>query len=52
MDFTLEKFKPIKQFGLFTADDYCGNKMPGGMGVEILVIDKEKLKQEIEAVTV
>jgi hypothetical protein len=52
MDFTLEKFKPIKQFGLFTADDYCGNKMPGGMGIEIPIIDKEKLKQEIESVTV
>lgn len=52
MDFTLENFKPVKQFGLFTAEDYCGNKMPGGMGFEIPTIDKAKIQAEIEAVTV
>ena len=52
MNFTLENFKPVKQFGLYTADDYCGNKMEGGMGFEIPVIDKEKLKQEAEAVAI
>jgi hypothetical protein len=48
MDFILEKFKPIKQFGLYTDNDYVGNLMPGGMGFEIPKIDIQKLKQKME----
>lgn len=48
MDYTLEHFKPVKTFGIFTEKDYVGNLMPGGMGFEIPIIDKEKIKKEIE----
>lgn len=44
MDYTLDNFKPVKNFGLFTDKDYVGNLMPGGMGFETPVIDKEMLK--------
>jgi hypothetical protein len=43
MDYTMNNFKSVKQFGLYTADDYVGNLMPGGMGFEIPKIDKDKL---------
>jgi hypothetical protein len=49
MDYTLKNFKPVKQFGVFTPDDYVGNQMPGGMGFEIPKIDCEKLKAEAVA---
>ena len=53
MDFTLDNFKPVKSFGVFSEADYCGNKMPdGGMGFEIPTIDKQKLVEKINAVTV
>jgi len=50
MDYTLANFKPVKTFGIFTEKDYVGNLMPGGMGFEIPVIDKEKLKKQLETV--
>ena len=52
MDYTLDHFKPVKTFGVFTEKDYIGNLMPGGMGFEIPVIDKEKIKKEIEKITI
>ena len=52
MDYTLTNFKPVKTFGIFTEKDYVGNLMPGGMGFEIPVIDKEKIKKEIEKITI
>ncbi len=49
MQYTLEHFKPVKRFGLYTADDYVGNTMPGGnMGFEIPKIDQDKLKVKLE----
>ena len=50
MDYTLANFKPVKTFGIFTEKDYVGNLMPGGMGFEIPVIDKEKIKKQLETV--
>jgi len=47
MDFTLSKFKPVKQFGLYTDADYVGNVMPGGLGFEIPTINKEALKSKM-----
>jgi hypothetical protein len=47
MDFTLENFRPVKTFGIFTDRDYIGNLMPEGMGFEIPTIDKEQLKEQI-----
>ncbi len=50
MTYTLNNFKPVKTFGIFTDKDYVGNLMPGGMGFEIPVIDKDKIKKQLEAV--
>ena len=47
MDYTLNNFKPVKTFGIFTDKDYVGNLMPGGMGFEIPKIDQDKLKQRL-----
>jgi glycosyltransferase involved in cell wall biosynthesis len=47
MDYTLNNFKPVKTFSIFTENDYVGNLMPGGMGFEIPKIDQEKIKQQI-----
>ena len=47
MDYTLSHFRPVKTFGLFTENDYVGNLMPGGMGFEIPIFDKDKIKQKI-----
>ena len=52
MDYTLEKFRPVKNVGLFTDKDYVGHTMPGNMGFEIPRIDLEKLKSEIEKIVV
>lgn len=52
MDYTLEHFKPVKTFGVFTDRDYVGNLMVNGLGFEIPVIDKNKLKEEIENVKI
>lgn len=49
MDYTLEHFKPVRMFELLTEKDYIGNTMPGGIGLEIPTIDKNKLKEEIAA---
>lgn len=46
----LENWKPKKQFGVFTKEDYVGHLMPeGDMGFEIPTIDKEKLLKEVAA---
>lgn len=50
MNYTLDHFKPVKTFGIFTEKDYVGNLMPGGMGFEIPVIDKEKIQKQLETV--
>jgi glycosyltransferase involved in cell wall biosynthesis len=47
MDYTLDNFKPVKPFCIFTEKDYVGNLMPGGMGFEIPKIDQDKIKQKI-----
>jgi glycosyltransferase involved in cell wall biosynthesis len=47
MDYTLDNFRPVKQFGIFTEKDYVGNLMPDGMGFEIPIFDKDKIKQKI-----
>jgi glycosyltransferase involved in cell wall biosynthesis len=54
MDYTLEKFQPVKRFGLYNPEtDYVGNRMPGDkhMGFPIPTIDKEKVLKEIEEKT-
>jgi glycosyltransferase involved in cell wall biosynthesis len=52
MEYTMDNFKPVKQFGLLTEKDYVGNLMPGGMGFEIPKIDTTKLQEKIEQVTI
>ena len=53
MDYTLENFEPVKQFGLYTANDYVGHTMPDNcMGFEIPKIDKESLKQKSESLII
>lgn len=52
MDYTLNNFKSVKQFGLFSDADYVGNLMPGGMGFEIPTIDKEAIKKQISEVSI
>jgi len=52
MDHLFSHWKPIKQFGLFSKDDYVGHIMPGSMGFEIPKIDKEKIQKEVEKITV
>ncbi len=49
MDYTLNNFKPVKPFGIFTDKDYVGNLMKsGGMGFEIPAFNLEKIKQQIK----
>lgn len=48
MDYTINNFKPVKQFGLFTEKDYIGNQMTNGLGFEIPKIDKEKIQKQIQ----
>jgi glycosyltransferase involved in cell wall biosynthesis len=52
MNYTLDNFKPVKPFSIFTEKDYVGNLMPGGMGFEIPKFDKDKIKQEIEKINI
>ena len=52
MDYTLDNFQPVKPFSIFTEKDYVGNLMPGGMGFEIPKIDQEKLKQQLNTISV
>jgi glycosyltransferase involved in cell wall biosynthesis len=52
MEYTIDKFQPVKQFGLYTSEDYIGNLMPGGMGFEIPVIDKNKIQAKLAELTV
>ena len=48
MNYTLDHFKPVKTFGIFTEKDYVGNLMPGGLGFEIPTLDKDKIKKQLE----
>lgn len=50
MDYTLKNWKPIKQFGLFTENNYIGNQMINGLGFEIPKIDLEKLQKKSESI--
>ena len=52
MNYTLKNFKPVKQFGLFSENDYCGNLMPGGMGFEIPTIDKESIQKKLNEIKI
>lgn len=52
MEYTIEKFRPVKQLGLFTDKDYVGHLMPGNMGFEIPKFDLNKLESEVNAVVV
>ncbi len=52
MDYTLNNFKSVKPFSIFTENDYVGNLMPGGMGFEIPKFDQEKIKQQIESANI
>lgn len=52
MDYTLKNFQPVKQFGLFSENNYIGNNMVNGLGFEIPTIDKEKIKKQTELVEV
>jgi glycosyltransferase involved in cell wall biosynthesis len=49
MDFTLQNWKPVKQFDLFTVEDYHGNKMfDDSMGFEMPKYDTNKLNEEVK----
>ena len=49
MDYTLNNFRPVKPFEIFTDADYVGNTMVnGGVGFEIPKIDQEKIKAKIQ----
>lgn len=50
VDYIVKNWKPVKQFGLFTENNYIGNQMINGLGFEIPTIDITKLKQEIAKV--
>ena len=52
MDYTLNNFKPVKPFSIFTEKDYVGNLMPGGMGFEIPKLDQEKIKQQLNEILI
>lgn len=54
IDYTIENFKPVKQFGIYNPDkDYVGNHMPYNkhFGFPIPTIDKNKVLKEIEEKT-
>jgi len=52
IDYTLEKFRPVKNLGLFTDKDYVGHLMPGNMGFEVPKLDINKLEEEANSVLV
>ena len=54
VDYVLENFVPVKQFGLYNPDtDYVGNHLPNDkhFGFPIPEIDKERLLKELEEKT-
>lgn len=51
MEFLFENWTPPKKYGVYTQNDYVGNYMPdGSMGFPMPMIDKEKVKEKINAV--
>jgi hypothetical protein len=50
MDFTLENFKPIKKFDIFTGYGYDIKSQPNGkMGIDLHKIDVDKIKKEVSS---
>jgi len=50
MDFTLENFKPIKKFDIFTGYGYDIKSQPNGkMGIDLHNIDVDKIKKEVSS---
>jgi glycosyltransferase involved in cell wall biosynthesis len=50
MDFTLENFKPIKKFDIFTEYGYDIKSQPNGkMGIDLHKIDVDKIKKEVSS---
>ena len=48
MDFTIENFKPIKTFDIFTEHGYDIKSQPNGkMGIDLHKINIDKIKQEV-----
>lgn len=52
MEYVFANWQKPKKFGMFSIDNYIGNKMINGLGFEIPKIDKEPLLKKIEALTV
>ncbi len=53
MEYLFNNWTPPKRFGMYSLNDYVGNKMPDGhMGFEIPKINKEVLLKKIETLKV
>jgi len=52
MDYTLQNWEPVKQFGLYSEKNYIGNQMINGLGFEIPTLDKERIQKEIDTLVV
>jgi len=50
MEYVFRNWKPRKPFGLYTSDDYVGNKMLDGksMGFEIPTIDMSAITTKLK----
>lgn len=49
MEYTFENFVPVKQFDVFTSEDFVGHKMPNNsMGFEMPVIDRSSILENIK----
>ena len=50
MDFTLNNFKPVNKFDLFTFDGYNTKSLPdNALGFDLHKIDVDKIKKEVSS---